>query len=181
MTSQPMRSPSIPITAWLLVLTFAAVAAHLAYYYPRLPDTVASHFGSSGQANDWSSKRTYTAMILAIAGVLALSFLGIGLLLRRLPSHMINFPNRDYWLAPQRRDEAIGALVQLLHWFGVATLALLIAMNQLVFNANLRPPANLSSASWLLIGAYLAFALAWMIGLLWRFRVSHNAPTASQH
>jgi uncharacterized membrane protein len=180
MTSDPARSLSIPITGWLLVLTLAAVAAHLAYYYPQLPDTIASHFGPSGQPDDWSSKRTYAAVILAIAAVLALAFLGIGLLLRRLPDYMINLPNRDYWLAPPRRDGAIATLMRLLHWFGLATLALLIAMNQLVFNANLHSPANLSSASWLLIGAYLAFALVWTTGLLWRFRVSRNAHTAQQ-
>jgi uncharacterized membrane protein len=171
MTSQPARVPSIPITAWVVLLAFTAAAGHLAYYYPRLPATVASHFGPSGQPDDWSSKRAYTVTVVAIAGLLALTFLGMGPFLRRLPSHMINFPNRDHWLAPERRDGSLAALVRLLHWIGIATLALLIAMNQLVFDANLNPPVNLSAASWILIGAYLAFVLVWTIWLYRRFRV----------
>ena len=87
MTTQPAQPPSIPITAWLLFLMLMAVAAHMAYYYPQLPDSVASHFGAGGRPDDWSSKGTYAAVIIAISAALALSFLGIGLLLRRLPNH----------------------------------------------------------------------------------------------
>ena len=177
MAPDSTRSPRVPLSVWLLVLMFAAAAAHLAYYYPRLPDTVASHFGHGGQPDDWSSKRTYTTVILAITGVVAMTFLGMGAFLRRLPDDMINFPNRDYWLAPARRDESLAAFVRMLHGFGAATIALLIAMNQLVFDANLRPPARLGAASWLLIAAYLAFAALWTIVLYRRFRVGPASAT----
>ena len=177
MACESTRSPRVPLSVWLLVLMFAAAAGHLAYYYPRLPDTVASHFGASGQPNDWSSKGTYTIVILAITGVLALTFLGIGALLRRLPDDMINFPNRDYWLAPARRDESLEAFARMLHGFGAATIALLIAMNHLVFDANLRPPVRLGAASWLLIAVYLAFAACWTIMLYRRFRVDTASST----
>src|SRR5687767_14137463 len=156
MTTQPVRSPSIPISAWTLVLMLVGVAAHVIYYYPRLPDTVASHFGGSGRPDGWSSKETYGVNIIAIAGVLALMFLGIGPFIRRLPNDVINFPNRDYWLAPERRDASLAALARMLHGIGIATLALLIGVNQLVFNANLNPPANLGADAWALMGAYLA-------------------------
>lgn len=171
MTAQPARSPSIPISAWTLVLTLAGVAGHLIYYYPRLPDTVASHFGASGRPDGWSSKETYSVIIIAIAGVLALMFLGIGPFIRRLPNDMINFPNRDYWLAPERRDASLAAFARMVHGIGIATLALLIGINQLVFNANLNPPANLGAAAWVLLGAYLSFVSLWTIRLFRQFRV----------
>lgn len=177
MASESTRSPRIPLSLWLLVLMFAAAAAHLAYYYPRLPDVVASHFGPGGQPDDWSSKRTYTTVILAITGFLAITFAGMGVFLRRLPDSLINFPNRDHWLAPSRRDESLAAFVRMLHGFGAATIALLIAMNQLVFDANLRPPARLGAASWLLIAAYLAFTVLWTIVLYRRFRVGAVSAT----
>src|SRR5688572_16048164 len=170
MTAQPARSP-MPLTAWTLVLTLAGVAGHLIYYYPRLPDTVASHFGASGRPDGWSSKETYGIIIIAIAGLLTLMFLAIGPFVRRLPNDMINFPNRDYWLAPERRDASFAVLARLLHMIGIATLALLIGVNQLVFNANLNPPASLGTAAWVLLGAYLAFVSLWTIRLFRRFRV----------
>jgi len=48
------------ILAGLMVVT---VVQHV-WYFPQLPDRVATHFGADGQLNDWMS-RTGSALLLA--------------------------------------------------------------------------------------------------------------------
>jgi uncharacterized membrane protein len=170
MTSDATRPPSLRLSAWLLVLMFAAIAAHLGYYYPKLPDVIASHFGARGKPDDWSSKQTFVAIMIALAAVLMLIFLAMGPILRRTPDSMINLPHKAYWLAPRRREHTIEAVVVMLRWVGVATLALLIGVNQLVMEANLHRDRTLSRASWILISGYLALVLFWSARLYGRFR-----------
>jgi hypothetical protein len=84
---------------------------------------------------------------------------------------MINLPNREYWLAPERRAETFAFMDRQLFWFGMATLALLGIIFQLVIQANLSPkpylPSSLMVAS---LGIYGAFTAVWLIRFLLRFR-----------
>ena len=69
-----------------------------------LPPVVASHFGPGGAANGFTSKSTYTAFMLALV-IAVPALIGFSaMFVRILPPRLINLPNRDYWLAPERSD-----------------------------------------------------------------------------
>ncbi len=51
-----------------LVLTFAAFGV-LAYFYPRLPEMLPTHWNASGEADDWSRKSLSSVFFLPALGV----------------------------------------------------------------------------------------------------------------
>ena len=83
----------------------------------------------------------------------------------------INLPNRDYWLAPERRAETIAFLRAGLIWFGVLLVTFLCYVHWLVVVANRVQPAQLSEPRF--FGGLVAFFVAlliWLKVLLGHFR-----------
>ena len=82
---------------WLIVAA-ALIGSILqaVFFWPHLPDEVASHFNAVGQADGWMSKTAFVAVTLLIQIGLAAMMLGFGWLIKVLPTSMINIPNREY-------------------------------------------------------------------------------------
>jgi serine/threonine-protein kinase len=111
----------------------ALVVVQIAWYWPRLPATVASHFDGSGRPNGWLSKEMFLAVYVGIVALLAVVFSAV----RFIPTSLWNLPNRDYWLAPERRAATVARFSEEMLWFANATLALVLLTFELAFRANL--------------------------------------------
>lgn len=159
------RSPAMPVFG----LTLAACLVHLAWYYPRLPETVAAHYDSLGQPDGWTSKATYATVLAVIYLLVAGLFLAVWTTMRRFPAHLISVPNRDYWMMPARQDYTRAALARNMLWLGWASLMLLAVITDLTFRANLREDQALGLTPWLVIGLYVLFCAATMGRLIYRF------------
>lgn len=156
----------------LLFLLFIACAAVFVWHTSQeLPPLVASHFGASGDANGFMPRDFYIRFMLAF--VLGLPTLMTFVTWRALGGSKarINIPNRDYWLAPERRAETIAFLRAGLLWFGVLLLTFLCFAHWLVVLANQAQPAHLD-ATWFLggLGVFAVALLVWLIMLMSHFR-----------
>lgn len=155
--------------AFLFILLLSL--AEIAYFGPKLPDSVASHFDAKGQPDDWSSRTSF--LIFYVAGILGiiLCFVGPIWLIRKLPPSLVNIPNKDYWLAPERKKETMAYLADQLLLLGSATLLLVFLLFHFIIQANLEEEVqSIGSLPMVLIGLYLAYTLYWTIALIWRFR-----------
>lgn len=154
------------------VFSLALVAQGL-YYYPQLPERVASHFGASGAADGWSSKTSFFLVEALVVALMVVLFWGLPLAMARIPDGLINLPNKAYWLAPERREATFEAIRDGLLWCGVATLALIFVIFHWAIQANLEPPPRLpGSGMWLLLAGYLGFMTVWAV----RFHRSFELP-----
>lgn len=138
------------------------------YYYPQLPDSIASHFDGAGVANDWSSPAGFFAVVLLVVMLNLIVFVVLPHLIvaDRL---RVNLPHRDYWLAAERRPQSLARIADFLGWFGVASLLLAVVVVQLVMDANLARAPLSSGIGWLLF-AYFVYVLVSLARLFWRFR-----------
>jgi hypothetical protein len=141
-----------------------------------LPPVMASHFDARGKPDGFQSRTSFfvTCALLQL-GRLAL-FAALPWLMRRMPTRLLNLPHREHWLAPERKAQSITRAATLLDAFALATLALMAATFELALRANLRGGPLESSAMWLLLAAYLAFSLFWMV----RFMRAFPAPGSAQ-
>lgn len=126
-----------------LVLVAIAVAAYVvrvALVWDQLPPVLASHFGFSGQADDWMSKPAFFAFDAAIVALIA----SIPLWFRILPARMINLPlpDRDYWLAPERRRETLSRMAPWISWMTLMAILFLLFTLDTVVRANLSGAAT---------------------------------------
>lgn len=154
--------------SWLLL---GAALVQVAWYYPRLPARVASHFDFAGQATGFMPK---PAFFLFYAGVLALMsviFHLTPLLVARLPEDMINLPNRAYWWAPEHRALAIAKVRAFSAGFGDGTLLFLLLVFRDVMHANRLDEPHLTIRILVFVGAFVVFAVVWTGRLVRGFRL----------
>jgi serine/threonine-protein kinase len=148
-----LRPPLLPYV--LLALFWVAFAAYVWVSSGNLPERVATHFGSSGEANGWETHAGYVRFTLIFGAAIPLFVFGIFSLVRVGDGALMNIPRKDYWLAPERRRETF-AFVQRQ---GIRMARLLIAffalIHHLVLMANARMPANLPLANALWAGGAL--------------------------
>lgn len=169
-----MDSLRVPLS----VLTALAVlfVAELLYFYPQLPETVASHFDTDGAPNGWMGKTAFVVLMMFVAAISAAPTVGVALLLPRMQSG-INIPNKEYWLAPERRDETLGLIGASLIWTECAVLALLMVLTHAVCRMNIEGRATLDWPMIPTLGVFLACVAFVMGRMMFRFRT----PTHSEH
>ena len=161
-----MRKPQ---TVLLLLVLLAGF--QMWHALPLLPDRVAAHFNAQGKADGFAPKEEFVRAQAVVFALMAAVFFLLPKLLRYLPVSMINLPNKDYWFAPERREETLNALEDWMAWFGVLTVALILGLTQLAIRANLSPGGHFDSslATGLLV-AYGIGALAVTVLMFRRFR-----------
>jgi serine/threonine-protein kinase len=142
----------------------------LASSVQQLPATVASHFDAHGDANGWMDRTLFLLMMVLVGLLMPGMALLLRVLLRWLPASQINLPNREYWLAPERRAETIAEIPRRFLWLSCWTLVFLLGIHMLVVDANQRNPNHLSSAIWVLLVAYLVSIAIWVAALVRHFR-----------
>lgn len=146
--------------------------AQCAYYYAALPETVASHFNAAGKPDGQMPKGVFMIFeVVLLFVIIGQSFLA-PLMIDRLPDSMINLPNKQYWLAPERRAATIGMLRNHFEWFSAGLLAVFVALNQLVFRANLDHENFSGRAATVILGVFLTFVVVWLIILLRKFKIN---------
>ena len=159
------------ISAWLFPVGAVAAAAFVWYSSLRLPDQVASHFGTSGLPNGFMPRNIYVFFMLFF--VIGLPVLMVYLTWMRMgrPGMRINLPNREHWMAPVRREATVAYLRERVMQFGVLLLAFLCYGHWLVVRANLSHPVFLDQ-NWFISGlaVFIVAMLIWLKRLLGHFR-----------
>lgn len=150
---------------------FAACGLNLAqanFYYNRLPERVASHFGADGSPNGWAPKDFFVGLYAGAVVLMAVTLFAASRSVSGKPDNKINLPNKDYWLAPERRAATFAWMTAALEWFGVATFALLFDVFGQAFRFNLDPRGGLAHPGTSL-AVYLGFTAVWMTVFLRKF------------
>jgi len=140
-----MPNTRIPGSVFFALAVVGAVRYF--YYAPRLPEVLGSHFAGNGAVNAWQSKAAFFSTELAAVVLAAVVGFGIPRIIGAMPVSLINLPNKEFWLSPERRAESLGYLQMHMAWFGCALLAFLLFVMDLVYQANLQSPPRLNSAA----------------------------------
>lgn len=157
-----------------LLLGCAALFIGLTSY--SLPDTVASHFEADGFANGFMRRAMYIRFTLAFAIGLPLLLGAVSYFAFGASNARINLPNREYWLAPERRDQTVSYLRVHLARFNSVLVVFLCYVHWLVVRANQVQPPHMSTPAMLTaLAAFAVYAIFWTRFFLRRFR---NAPPA---
>lgn len=174
---------SLRPSALVLVGLIGGVAAFVWQTSRGMPAVVASHFGANGAADGFMSRGAYVATILFIS-------VGTPLLVGFLPvaaagkqGQRLNIPNREYWLADERRDATVAFVRLHGRWFAGALVVFLGYTHWLVVRANTQAPPVLSTVAMMGgLGVFFAYVAGWLMVLFVRFRrPGPRASHASTH
>ena len=149
----------VPIAA--LVVSFLLVLGLIWMTGDTLPSRVASHFNASGSPDGWMSRNTYLGWMSGIAIGVSAIFVSIFFGIRFLPASTINFPRREYWLAPERSAFTMAFITRAGIWLACINLWFLLGVHLFVLSANSSEPVHLPAAIWLLASLFGLVTLLW--------------------
>ncbi len=153
-----------------LYITLVIGIAAQVYYFFNLPDSVANHFGSNGIPNGWMSRNSNGLVSSAILSFNSALFLSVTFIFEKVPVRYISFPKKNYWLAPERKEQSIKTMSDWLFFFGIVTNVFLIAVSQLIYLANQLNPPRLDNQLFIFILVIYFFILSgWLFFLYKRF------------
>lgn len=158
---------------WSWVAAFAplvVVALRVVPIWAHLPAVMASHFGPNGLPNGWMPRDAFFALTLGIAVVVTLPMMFSHRLVFAVP-RLVNLPNRDHWLVPERRAEAAAKLRRWMHTFAILINLLFAVVVELVIRANLARAPIHNGALWATLGVFFVAMIALTVVLYRDFRV----------
>ena len=144
----------------------------LARLWSITPDTMAAHFNIQGSPDRFVPKAEFFRFQVQTLLVVILVSLPFQFLFLVLPPGAINMPQREYWLAPERRAGTLGRL----NSFGVILFGIILLDVQAVFEisayANLKMPIVFNAALMMAImAASLVLVLSMLVLLVLSFRL----------
>lgn len=154
----------------VLLLVLVVAAGFVWLTSGELPPVVASHFGLGGTADGFMGKGLYTAFMVAVV-VAVPALVGFSAqLVRVLPVQWVNLPNKQYWLAPQRRAATLESLSSASAAFSLALVGFLCFVHWLVVQANaVQPPRLPESALFVGLAVFGVTTVLWLVALFRRF------------
>ena len=136
-----------------------------------LPEVVASHFDAAGRVNGYMRRGPYIAILMLITLVVPLFLVIVTNRALSAPNARISLPNRDYWLAPERRAETVRYIAGQTTTLAAIIVLFLCYVQWLVVRANaVTPPALAAGAMSAGLAVFLACTAFWSVRLVRRFR-----------
>jgi uncharacterized membrane protein len=161
-------SVRLPGSIFVFLVVYSLLQARL--QHSKLPEVIATHFRAGGLANGWQTQSHAFTTGLTVIALAALIGFGVPQLVGVIPVSLTNLPNKEYWLAPERRENTLAYLKTSFAWFGCALLTFLLFVNELVFRANLVKPQHLNTTAFVTaIFTFLGFVLVWTARLIVHF------------
>ncbi len=158
---------------WLRRIFFVLVAVaviQVIYYYPQMPDVMASHFDGRGSPNGWAGRGAFFALYLAIILLLVIVFEFTPRWSEKRSRFGMKIPHGDYWLAPERIDRTRAFFRRQMYLMGIAHLLLTVYAVQLAILANLEAEPRLHSSIGWALAIYFVLLCAWLLHFFLHFR-----------
>jgi uncharacterized membrane protein len=158
------------------ILFFAVVLLAMArciHDFPLLPDRLASHFGPSGMPNGWMTKpQFFITYALLFLPALFVEFLA-GRKVANSPANKLRLPNKEYWLAPERRTETLAYFESFFAWYGCAVLLVEVLAMGLAVRANFDDPPVLATGPIVTVAAgFIVFNITAAVAVYRRFLIT---------
>ncbi|MFM7165162.1 MAG: DUF1648 domain-containing protein [Planctomycetaceae bacterium] len=152
----------------LLLLVPVGILQHSWYWY-RLPESVATHFGPGGQADNWMPRLQAVLVQAGFQVVFPFVMLLLGRLTYVLPVSMINIPWREYWLQEDRRSDSLAWMSGMLSWISVGMSLLMLVLSHLTFQANMTRQPLQMVPFFCLLGMFMTFVFSMVLLSFRRF------------
>ena len=145
-------------------------AAQLCFYAPRIPEILGSHFSRGGFVNGWQTRTAFFGTELGMIVLATAVSFGVPRIIAAAPVALLNLPHKEYWMAPERREDTLAYIRVWSAWFGCGLLAFSLFALELVLRANLHTPPRFSNAAFVpALLAFVAFATMLVLRLILHF------------
>jgi serine/threonine-protein kinase len=167
----------MPGTRLPKALFFAIVCVAIAQCvrdFPLLPERIASHFNAAGMPNGWMTRTEFLwTYALVLLPAVAIEF-WVSQQIAKKPDAKLNLPNKEYWLAPERRAETFAYFDLFFAWYGCAFLFVVVSAMGLAMRANFDSPPRLPTAP--IVSVLVGFAVFNVLAIVTMLRRFSTLP-----
>lgn len=166
MSTETLKTPSLKLQFAIAFFIALAVFTLLQIWFlgNQLPAEVPVHFGIDGQPDRFSSRGEHLWTMTSLVIGTTIFLLGICWLTPKIPDSMINLPNKEYWLAPERRQATIIRVQTMLVWVGVLTTLLFSTLAFLSWLVGMQYAASISPWFWIAVVIYMGTTMYLCLG-----------------
>jgi hypothetical protein len=159
----------LPLSLVVFVVGLLASASQNLLLGPKLPAQIASNFGIDGRPNGYMSRESFLMYDwITIASIAALFFV-LTNMFRFFPTDRLEPEDKLNEIPREQRPAVLAYMSNRMYVFGSATLALIISVFQLIYQANITGTFRMSGTIWVLFALYLAYIATWVTSLTrWR-------------
>lgn len=159
-------APSILLLALCCLIYFGSIFLSA----DGLPARLATHFDMQGRPNGWMSRANFVDFMLAFGIIVPAFIVGTMTFSGYIPVSFVKLPNRDYWLAPERRRTTSAILLRFALVLASMVLLFITGLYGLTVQANSGTGARMSgTAMAILAGTLLLGTVIWVLALRRRF------------
>lgn len=154
----------------MIVLTIVVCIFQIVMWYGDLPEMVPSHFDANGDVDGQMSRNAFCAMMGLLNLGLLIGLPLTGYLAKHLPDSLVNIPNKEYWLAPERRDASLSVMTDFVSAIAWMTGWLFIGIFQLSAWVGIKARESISPDFYVLMGLYSAGVIVVVVIMSLKFR-----------
>ncbi len=155
---------------YIFIALLLLATLQITWYYPQMPQVMASHFDGAGVPNAWAGKNGFFALYGAILIMLAFIFLYLPQWTEKRSNFGMKLPHREYWLAAERIEQTRLFFRRQMLIMGIVHLLLAIITIQMAITANFNESPVLDSRIFSILIAYFIFLAFWLIYFFLHFR-----------
>ncbi|MCC7037144.1 MAG: hypothetical protein IT560_07525 [Alphaproteobacteria bacterium] len=153
------------------LIFYVLVLLHLAHSYTLLPEVISTQFDAYGTPLRSMARADFAMFHIGFVVFMSGIFAGMGYFLTRLPVKYLNIPNKDYWLAPERRRETLQGLRHDLCVMGLIVGAFVMLIDYFVMDAAQRNARGVSPETLSILVSCMAAVTGLLVArLLIKFR-----------
>ncbi len=162
------------------LIFYVLVLLQLAHNYTMLPEIISTQFDINGTPTRSMSRQDFAMFHIGFVVFMSCIFAGGGYLVSRLPVKYLNIPNKDYWLAPERRRDTLMGLRKDLAVMGLIVGAFVFLVDYFVMDAAMSNRRGMTPETLSTLLTSMAAATGLFVArLLMKFR-RPNGPADSQ-
>ena len=165
-----MSGTRTPRTLFFAIVFAAVVQA--GHSFSLLPNRLASHFDAAGVPNGWMDKsRFFIVYAVMLVPALIVEF-WVPHSLANKSAGSLRLPNKEYWLAPERRTQTLAYFESFFAWYGCALLFVEVSAMGLAMRANFDARPQLPTIPIVsVIAGFIAFNVLAVIAMFRRFSI----------
>lgn len=149
------------------VIVVAAVLQTL-HDFPLLPNRLASHFDGSGMPNGWMDKSVFFIVYAVMLLPVVIVEFWVSRSIANKPAGSLRLPNKEYWLAPDRRAQTFAYFDSFFAWYGCAILFVEVFAMGLAMRANFDARPQLPTIP--IVAVLVGFVLFNVVAVVAMFR-----------
>jgi hypothetical protein len=157
--------------ALVLAMLYLFFIVYLILSPVYLPENFATSFSATGEPECWMNRSSYMIYVTMMGSLGIIAVVIIGYFGRYMPDKWFSLPNREYWLAPERRAETMSYFFGQMLWLACLLTVFFIAVVLSTIHANKLEPVHVPHWEFLtIIGCFVVGTLIWSLIFLLHFK-----------